>query len=214
MANRTFKVYGQAYASSGDVTAVLSVGGVEVFNGTVSDSTTVRDGQPTTENLLFSYTLDEATTGVLAYSLTATGGELCVGPTHYNYAKVRLINKTWIDANIPDDTNVSAEAQTYIASTLGETALTTVYYNKLVAGNATTPTDAEKALVQAANTPATSTVYVISDDTRASAQIDSVAMVDWNNDAVNKINWPVLEDGSVFTCTWTHTPDTYLNVVA
>ena len=61
MANRTFKVYGQAYAEAGDVTAVLSVGGVEVFNGTVSDSTTNRNGNPPdTSNLLFTYTLDEA----------------------------------------------------------------------------------------------------------------------------------------------------------
>jgi len=79
MANRTFKVYGQAYASAGDVTAVLTVGGVEVFNGAVNDSTTVRSGQPDTNNHLFSFTLDEATTGNLAYSLTATGGELCLG---------------------------------------------------------------------------------------------------------------------------------------
>jgi len=214
MANRTFKVYGQAYASSGDVTAVLSVGGVEVFNGTVSDSTTVRDGQPTTENLLFSYTLDESTTGALAYSLTVTGGELCLGPTHYNYAEAPVIPSTWLTTNIPDNTNVSADAQTHIATTLGETALTTTYYNKLVAGTSTAPSADDQALFQAANNPATSAVYVISDDTRTSAQINSVAMNLWDDDTVNKINWPVLEDGSVFTCTWTHTPDTYLNVVA
>jgi len=213
MANRTFKVYGQAYASSGDVTAVLSVGGVEVFNGAVSDSTTVRSGPPTTSNLLFSYTLDEATTGTLAYSLTVAGGELCLGPTHYNYAEAQVISSDWVAANIPDLTNVSADAQTHIASTLGETALTTAYYNELVAGTAGTPSDAQTALFQAANMPATSSVYVISDDTRASAQIDSVAMVDWDDDAVSKINWPVLEDGSVFTCTLTHVPDTYHAVV-
>ena len=43
MANRTFKVYGQAYAETGDVTAVLTVGGVEVFNGALAHSDKDRD---------------------------------------------------------------------------------------------------------------------------------------------------------------------------
>ena len=38
MANRTCRVYGQAYAETGDVTAVLTVGGVEVFNGALAHS--------------------------------------------------------------------------------------------------------------------------------------------------------------------------------
>lgn len=213
MANRTFKVYGQAYASEGDVTAVLTVGGVEVFNGAVNDSTTVRDGQPTTTNHLFSFTLDEATTGEMAYSLAVTGGELCLGQTEYNYAKTPVISREWFDANIPDNQAVSTAAQTHIATTLGETALTTPYYNKLVAGTSTAITPEEDAILTEANLQASSTVYVVSDDTRVNAQIDGVDMVGWDDDTVNKANWPIIEDGQVFTCTWNHTPDTYSTVV-
>jgi len=214
MANRTFKVYGQAYAPAGDVTAVLTVGGVEVFNGAVNDSTTVRDGQPTTNNHLFTFTLDEATTGEMAYSLTATGGELCLGLTEYNYAKTPVISKEWFDANIPDNQAVSTAAQTHIATELGETALTTTYYNKLVAGTSTAITAEEDAILLEANLQASPTVYVTADDVRTNAQIDGVDMVDWDDDAVNKGNWPILEDGQVFTCTWNHTPDTYASVVS
>jgi len=211
MANRTFKVYGQAYASAGDVTAVLTVGGVEVFNSAVNDSTTVRDGQPTATNHLFSFTLDEATTGNLAYSLTATGGELCLGKTEYNGAKIAKISADWITSNIPDETNVSAEAQTHLATELGETALGTDLYNALVAGSVTHASDAQRATIVEALMQPSWTTYVESDDTRVTAQVDGVDMVDWDDDTVNKVNWPILEDGQVFTCTWNHTPDSYIN---
>ena len=209
MANRTFKVYGQAYASAGDVTAVLTVGGVEVFNGAVNDSTTVRDGQPTTNNHLFTFTLDEATTGNLAYSLTATGGELCLGQTEYNGAKIAKISAEWFESNIPDATAVSTAAQTHIATELGETALGTDLYNALVAGTVTNPSDAQNATLSEALMQTDWTTYVVADDTRVNAQIDGVDMVDWEDDAVNTGNWPILEDGQVFTCTWNHTPDTH-----
>ena len=213
MANRTFKVYGQAYASAGDVTAVLTVGGVEVFNGAVNDSTTVRSGQPDTNNHLFSFTLDEATTGNLAYSLTATGGELCLGKTEYNYAKTLVISKEWFDANIPNNQAVSTAAQTHIATELGETALTTTYYNKLVAGTSTAITADEDAIMAEANLQASSSVYVTADDVRASGQIDGVTMVNWDDDTYNPRAWPILEDGQVFTCTWNHIPDTHRGAV-
>jgi hypothetical protein len=213
MANRTFKVYGQAYASAGDVTAVLTVGGVEVFNGAVNDSTTVRDGQPTINNHLFSFTLDEATTGNLAYSLTATGGELCLGQTQYNGAKIAKLSDEWVASNIPDVTAVSTAAQTHIATELGETALGTDLYNALVAGTVTNPSDAQNATLAEAVMQTDWTTYVTSNDVRANGQIDGVAMVDWEDDAVNTGNWPILEDGQVFTCTWNHTPDTYSTVV-
>jgi hypothetical protein len=208
MANRTFKVYGQAYASAGDVTAVLTVGGVEVFNGAVNDSTTVRDGQPTISNHLFSFTLDEAATGEMAYSLTATGGELCLGQTQYNGAKIAKISTDWFTSNIPDATAVSTAAQTHIATEL--TALGTDLYNALVAGTVTNPSDAQNATLSEALALMQTdwTTYVVADDTRVNAQIDGVDMVDWEDDAVNTGNWPILEDGQVFTCTWNHTPDT------
>ena len=84
MANRTFKQYGQAYAAKGDVSVVVQVAGTTVFNGNVSDSSTVRSGEPKTENLLYSFTMDESITGSRQVSITVTGGELCMGATKYN----------------------------------------------------------------------------------------------------------------------------------
>ena len=209
MANRTFKVYGQAYAASGDVTAVLSVGGVEVFNGAVNDSSTVRNGQPTTSNHLFTFTLDEATTGGMAYSLTATGGELCLGQTEYNGIPSLTISQDWFETNVPDDSAVSAEAQTHIADTLGESALGSDLYNALKAGTITDASDEQHAKILAENTIATDfTVYGKANDTRANGQIDGSSMAEWNDDAVNKANWPILEDGQAFTCTWNLDPTT------
>jgi len=209
MANRTFKVYGQAYAATGDVTAVLSVGGVEVFNGAVNDSSTVRNGQPTTSNHLFTYTLDEATTGDLAYSLTATGGELCVGKTEYNGIANQTIPDSWFVSNVPDKTAVTAEAQTYIANTIGESALGSTIYDALIAGTLTNITDEQDADIVAANRTATDfTVYGVANDTRENGQVAGVDLAEWDDDAVNKANWPILEDGQAFTCTWKLDPAT------
>ena len=94
MANRTFRQYGQAYAASGDVSVVVQVAGATVFNGAVSDSSTVRSGQPTTENLLYSFTMDEAVLGTKQVSVAVTGGELCFGPTKYNGFKKTRFEKS------------------------------------------------------------------------------------------------------------------------
>jgi len=213
MANRTFKVYGQAYAEAGDVTAVLSVGGVEVFNGAVNDSTTDREGNPPdTSNLLFTYTLDEATTGNLAYSLAVSGGELCLGRTKYNGVTGLTIPQSWMDANIPDPTAISAEAQTYVANTIGESALGSDIYNAFIAGTLTNPTDEQNTAIIAANTNSTDfTVYGSDNDERSSAQIDGVALEGWDDATVNTNNWPIIPDGSTFTCTWNLDPSTVID---
>ena len=209
MANRTFKVYGQAHAEAGDVTAVLSVGGVEVFNGAVSDSTTDREGNaPNTSNLLFTYTLDEATTGNLAYSLAVSGGELCLGRTHYNGVPGMTIPRSWFDANVADTNNVSAEAQTYIANTIGESALGSDIYNAFIAGTLTNPTDEQDAAVMSANAITDFTVYGEDNDARTNAQIDGVDLEGWDDAEVAKLNWPIIGDGETFTCTWNLDPTT------
>lgn len=210
MANRTFKVYGQAYAESGDVTAVLTVGGTEVFNGAVSDSTTVRDGQPTTQNHLFSFTLDENTTGDLSYSLAVSGGELCLGPTKYNGIKTQIVTE---DAFFSIDDAGTAEQQQTYSTQIGESNLGTALYNKMQAGTATTD-DADAILAAnkngARNFGSTDADFVIADDTRTSAQVNGEALADWDNAEVNTRNWVILEDGSTFTCTWSFDPDTYI----
>jgi len=211
MANRTFKVYGQAYAASGDVTVALSINGTEVFNGAVNDSSTVREGQPSTENHLFSFTLDENTTGDLSYSLTATGGELCLGPTRYNGIHGTIIPDSWFTDNITS-LAVSAENQTYMATQIGQTLLDAEQaglYDKLIAGTSTT--EADGAAIRAANAkgPLEFDTFVSQDDVRSSAQIDGVDLAEWDNAEVSARNWPILQDGQTFTCTWSFDAETY-----
>ena len=211
MANRTFKVYGQAYAESGDVTAVLTVGGTEVFNGAVNDSTTVRSGPPDTTNHLFSFTLDENTTGNLSYSLNVSGGELCLGPTEYNGVKSQIIADDNEFFSITGAGTLEQQ-QTYSAQ-IGESNLGTALYNKMQAGTATAD-DADAILAAnkngARNFGTAEADFVTADDTRTSAQVDGEALPDWNNAEVNTKNWVIIEDGSTFTCTWSFDPDTYI----
>jgi len=209
MADRTFKVYGQAYAESGDVTATLTVGGVQVFNGAVNDSTTVREGQPTIQNHLFSFTLDENTTGNLSYSLAVSGGELCLGQTSYNGAPIpgAVVTQEWLEANVPDNSNVSADAQSYMADQLTEAKLGTTLYNAMKAGTVSSYEPGEVAdAITAANTVLDWDNYYPADDVRASATLDGESM-GWS-DAESKQNWVILSDGQTFACTWNFSPAT------
>jgi len=206
MANRTFKVYGQAYAASGDVSVVMSVGGTEVFNGAVNDSTTVRNGQPTVENHLWTYELDENTTGNLAVSIAVTGGELCIGPIKNNLCKTQIIPDSWFDTN---DTSTT-ESQTYMANQIGQTLLDAEQaglHAKLVAGTATEE-DSLFILAANANGPRSADVFDPVNDARSSAQINGELLADWDDVTVNAKNWPILQDGDTFTCTWAFDPDT------
>ena len=215
MANRTFKVYGQAYAEAGDVTATLTVGGVQVFNGAVNDSTTVRDGAPDTENHLFTFILDENTTGDLSYSLAVSGGELCLGPTSYNGAVIQtpVIPQSWFDANMPDNTNVSAEAQDYMADQYGEVKLGTTLYNKMKAGTLSSyyeGADADTLVAANITTNTEWSGYYRADDVKSSAQVDGQSL-SWT-DEESKQNWAIIEDGQTFTCTWKFSPATVFEV--
>ncbi|NDB64535.1 MAG: hypothetical protein EB168_02540 [Euryarchaeota archaeon] len=205
MANRTFRVYGQAYAESGDVSVVMSVNGTQVFSGNVSDSSTVRNGAaPTTENHLWSWDLDEDTLGDLTVSITATGGELCIGPMDCNRVKTgQIIPPSWFQTNVepyyPD--NVSAENQQYIATQLG-TALGTDLHAALAAGTKTGElTQAEKDAIRAANRVTDNTTYRRQQEIRESVQING-ADIGWTTDAEKEGNWPILSDGDVLTYTW------------
>ena len=208
MDNRTFKVYGQAYAESGDVTATLTIAGQVVFNGPVLDSTTVRDGQPRTSNLLFEYKLLASQIGKLSYSLAISGGELCLGRTKYNLLPVAILTETWIDQNIPDLTNVSTSAQTHMASTFGEDRLGSTIYDALVAGSLTTPTDEQlQVLIEANNTQGPEDVFKWDNDDRKNALIDGEEIEGWAM-RWSPSWWPIIDDGSTFTCNWNLDPST------
>lgn len=220
MANRTIRMIGQAYAESGDVSVVMTVGGTEVYNGTVSDSTTVRSGQPTTENTLWTWELDENTTGDLAVSITVSGGELCLGPAQYNGVRKRSAEcETWVTNNHlnlwnSDQTAIelTADEQTAIAGYGTEARLGTDLYNALVAGTKTNPTADEQTTMHEAMAPRDFTTYHMADDTRSSAQLNG-ADLGWSTDADKIQNWVIAEAGDVITYTWNFTPDTSYEAV-
>ena len=192
MANRTFRVYGQAYAETGDVTAVLTVGGVEVFNGALAHSDHEIDGQPTVSDLQFQFELDEDTVGELSYSLEVTNGEFALGRTTYNGVNEFTVDNSWIVANIPDSTNVSTAAQTHLATTIGEDRLGSTLYNALVAGTLTAPTEEQLTAIDTANTTKDFTVSEEDNDIRTNAQIDGVALEGWDDYALSRTGWPII----------------------
>jgi len=208
--NRRFKVYGQAYAEQGDVIATLTIADQVVFNGPVLDSTTVRDGQPRTSNLLFEYELPASQQGNLSYSLAISGGELCLGRTQYNLLPVATLNGTWIDQNMPDLTNISTSAQTHMASTFGEDRLGSTIYDALVAGSLTAPTDDElQVLIDANCNQGPEDVFKWDKDDRKNALINGEEIDGWAMRWTASW-WPIIGDGSEFTCTWNLDPATNL----
>ena len=208
MANRTFRVYGQAYAETGDVTAVLTVGGVEVFNGALAHSDEDRDGgQPTTSDLQFQFVLDEDTVGELSYSLEVTNGEFALGPTTYNGVPKLLLTPEWALANVTDNNNLSTSAQTHIATTIGETKLGSTIYNALIAGTLADPSDAQDQVIHAASNITDFDTFKAANDTRTNALIDGAAIAEWTEENDQSF-WPIIGEGSTFTCTWNLDPST------
>lgn len=218
MANRTFKVYGQAYAASGDVSVAMTINGTQVFNGAVNDSSTVRSGAPSTENHLFTFELDEDTTGNLNLSLAVSGGELCLGPVRYNGIRGPVIPMSWFDSNGYAD--YDATAQAYLATNIGEDLLNAEQaglYDKLVAGNATNADVDDIARANEGNgdrnfgTDADDFVATDADQVTNLA-IDGTALSDVSAEQASYY-WPIISDGSTYTCTWDFSPDTYGTVV-
>jgi len=204
--NRRFKVYGQAYAKQGDVTATLTIAGQVVFDGPVLDSTTVRDGQPRTSNLLFEYELPVSQIGKLSYSLAISGGELCLGRTQYNLLPVAILSETWIGQNIPYLTNISKSAQTHMATEIGEDKLGKTIYDALVAGSLTTPTDEQlDILIKANSTHGSEDIYKWDNDDRSNALIDGEEIEGWAM-RWSPSWWPIIDNGSAFTCIWNLDP--------
>lgn len=216
MANRTFKVYGQAYAESGDVSVAMTVNGTEVFNGAVSDSTTPRVGQPTTENQLWTYELDENTTGNLSVSIAVTGGELCFGPTFHNLSQSKAIPMSWFEAQGTDI--LSTANQTYMATNIGQAALDAQQaglYDKLVAGTVTAPvvggevqvTEETEAILRANELgPRTVDDFVPAIDVRDNLTVSGQSEV--ASTAEEKaLWWPIVADGETLTYDWTFDPD-------
>ena len=212
MATRTFKVYGQAYSASGDVSVVMTVGGTEVFNGAVSDSTTVREGQPTVENHLWTYEMDENVTGELAVSIAVTGGELCLGPTHHNLKSGPYIPIEWFTSE-ECDKNWSAADQTYMSTHVPQSALDSVQsglYDKLVAGTATAA-DNDDFFTANMTGPGVVDEFEPINDIRDNLAINGdlsagdIAPAATDEDKASW--WPIVQDSDTLTYTWVFDPD-------
>jgi hypothetical protein len=189
----------------------MSVNGTQVFNGAVNDSSTVRSGPPSILNHLWSYELDENTTGDLTVSVAVTGGELCLGLTHNNLNKTKPVPDSWFEEQA--DQVGSAENQAYLASQIGQALLDAEQaglYDKLVAGTAL-ESDSADVLAANANGPRSAEEFIPLNDVRSDLQINNDAnhpqIVEADQDEEKAGWWPILQDGDTLTYTWTFDPD-------
>jgi len=201
MANRTFKVYGQAYAPSGSVSATVSVNGSQVFSGNVTTSNTPRDGAPAGGTQLLSFDLDEAVTN-LSVSVTVSGGELCWGRTVTNGGTDYRISVNYADS-IADTANLTADEQTAVAA-IGEANLGTTLYNALTGGTLTSPTAEQNTAIANANKFTDwSNDYKYATETLTNPQINGSPWPSWDADTMGEGNIFILADGDALTYTWT-----------
>ena len=211
MANRTFKVYGQAYAPSGSVSATVSVNGSQVFSGDVTTSNTPRDGAPVGNTQLLSFDLDEAVTN-LSVSVAVSGGELCWGKTVTNGGTDYRISVNYADS-IADMTNITADEQTAVAA-IGEANLGTTLYNALTSGTLTNPTEEQKTAIANANKFTDwSNDYVHALGALTNPQVNGSAWSGWDADTMGEGAIFILADGDTLTYTWTVNPDNTTKVV-
>jgi hypothetical protein len=164
---RTFKQYGCAHDTGGSLTAVVEIGGVEVYNGSVTADTEPHGDLP--EHVeLFNFDLAEDVSGDTAWSVTVTGTD-DASTMHLGALTCNKVTPTTtiplsyftdaIEAMADPLTDaMTADQQTYVANTLGETALGTTVYNKLVAGTSVPATDA-RVVMEANETGTDTTTY-------------------------------------------------------
>jgi hypothetical protein len=86
MADRTVKMMGSAYATSGSVSIDCSFNGTQVHSGDVITENTVTEDGPTVS--LFEFQLDQAVTGPVPTTITVTGGDAYITAVSANYSKI------------------------------------------------------------------------------------------------------------------------------
>ena len=212
ISNRTFKAYGQAYAPVGDVSVVLKINNISVFSGAVADSSTVRTGPPTIENLLFQFELPKATIGAVDFSLAVTGGELCLGPIGYNGLDRRWPGAAPVDVYTVENQLITAgllqglvSAECHAALLAGQcTSDTGPYEAEIVAAWETWKTaDKDWEYFEKANF---SEQHAKQSASLAGGSADPIHqdLSQMNSSLINKAAWwPIIESGETFACTWT-----------
>ena len=212
ISNRTFKAYGQAYAPVGDVSVVLKINNISVFSGAVADSSTVRTGIPTIENLLFQFELPKATIGAVDFSLAVTGGELCLGPIGYNGLRRRWPGPISINPYTVENQLIMAgliqglvSAECHAALLAGQcTSDTGPYEAEIVAAQETwLAADQDWEYFEKANF---SEQHAKQSASLAGGSADPIHqdLSQMNSSLINKAAWwPIIESGETFACTWT-----------
>ena len=211
MNTRTFKVYGQAISAI----AVLTVGGVEVFNGKVASSSVSKGTeQPNTNNFLFEYELDQDMIGPLSYSLQVTGSELCLGRTEYNQLPDSIIDPPWMAANFANYNILPQKTQQTLATQIGEHNLGKELYVSLLAGTLSQPTAEQREMILDANDmthPAD--VFRAGEIMRINPRIDGEIINGWGEGDNDDVCFcPIIPNGSTFTCTINLDPTTTITI--
>lgn len=204
---RTFKQYGCAHDASGSLNVVVTVGGVEVYNGAVTADTEPHTESPLHETELFSFELDGAVSGDTSWNVTVTGtadssniglGKLeCndIGhpnttiPLEYFLEKAENNGGDW---SVP----FTADEQAYIANTIGEDKLGPELHAKLLAGNSVPTVDAP-AIMLANEEPGDDLTYFLPVvKTLSNGQLNGEAY-----DITAEGAWPMANSGDTLTMT-------------
>lgn len=154
---RTFKQYGCAHDTTGSVNVAVSIGGTEVYNGAVTADTEPHDGDHASEEL-FTFDLADDVSGDTSWEVTVTGSEgsyVNLGNLECNKVNpATTIPLTYFTDKIATFTSVddmfTAEEQTYIDTTLGD-SLTSAVRTKLQAGTSK-PADDARVVMEANET--------------------------------------------------------------
>ena len=212
---RTYKVYGCAHDPSGSLDVTLSVGGNEVFNSSITAETTPHTEIPLDTGHLFSFDVDESLTGNQNWSITVTGSDdsadLHIAQDMLECNKVRpnmTIELEYFTDKInamddPATDAFEASVQTHIANTIGETALGSTVYNKMIAGTSVPADDARVVMEANELEGLDADVYYAVEGARTSLQVDGEAVSLDNNATI------YAGSGSTATLTWDMTPPTF-----
>lgn len=210
---RTYKVYGCAHDPSGSLDVTLSVGGNEVYNGSITAETEPHTEDPLEVSHIFSFDVADTVTGNQNWSMTVTGSEdpAQVNISHMECNNVRpnmTIELEYFTDKIeamedPTTEGMTSEQQTHVANTIGETALGSTVYNKLVAGTSVPAVDGRVVMVANELDGLDADHYYTVEGSFTSVQIDGEAYASGEG-----VTIPV-QSGETMTLTWDMTPQTF-----
>jgi len=119
MASRTLKLYGNAYANSGNVSLVVNINGTQLFSGTVSTINTVTPEKNVAEPVVLgSVTLEDSVTGETPVSVAVSGGDAFIvgfgedgdprAPTFWGVTGGQMKTAISMDGATPADIDMTA----------------------------------------------------------------------------------------------------------